>query len=1093
MSSTRVAVGATGLRRRTVALAAARRAEQGKAARAKAKSKLERGSTGSPYGQVKGGKLYVDGASVWERKTKDGHTFQPMDGLAPFDTLDEAEQQNAKDRLSEAISAVDSGLGAGNDGESRYHRVLVKQNMKVAAREALKLKKEAYKREYATCFKEWLLGKNTVLNDPIVHPRGYATYLEQFPRCISWAQDENEMTRAVKVFLYNLYMKGAQTEQEVEWEFRYLVYPVKKALEKLRAFRKDDSVPLDELKGGLNKGEWNPKDSTIVDKNGASARWPLELTWMKRAPDRENTEVPLALHPAINKYMRDGLVNTVSYEEWLNGDFSGVADDGTRELWTIVANRLWSRDDRMQAETTENMQGKPQFEGSVAPARGADIELRSAEYKGKVRAKKDGKCGALPRRAKMSNAEAKAQLDPLQGGSHFSVVEGDKAQPEPANEVPKPDAAANAEESATASTTVAGGNDDAPSADDGGGGGGQAQKSQGWLDWMLGRDGSSEADAGVVEAELDRPLAEIPATPSDQQPVDDDITASDLPEIPGGMKGDDDDDARREDETRSETGTDVTLPENDNNGGLSAVDESVQDMATYEEVQGEDANRQIDVVDEGTETEPPSEAVDDDSLSASEDTKENERRRAMKFGFLGGSASEKWRGADAREAMLGEYKDMLGDGYLTRPFTREAVDSMIENVDNALLKALGRGAPRSWLEGADEAVSSMMKKALDKGWATAGDSRAYAFGEIATRMAMMAPKFVHNDLKTRAETDRSAMERGGMNSHEAARVIGAALLIEDPAAQRKELKKIRALRKLDSLNYNSYVASIAAGAYARASDEAWDDVDASNDESVARENVEAGEVALLHSALTKVDAHVAGNVSKIPRLSKSEAVQMKEFVEMDGDLWRPYAERVVNDDATRLAFGKLLPPEQFVRFLTKAAEHVARLENSDVIVKQTMQRVADEMRQSGAGEASIKALLKEAGGKVSKAVVRMAGDAAVISANEVSQAASASQIRANDAITAAGENAMFNNDRRWELVEEYRRRNGMLPDSGGAASTDDASAAVQAQITQSESSQSTVAAQITQSGDGSEVKSIAERLRDNPRPRTPTKRFAIQD
>jgi hypothetical protein len=217
-------------------------------------------------------------------------------------------------------------------------------------------------RDYNACFQQWLLGKSDVLNNPIITTRGYTSYVERFPRVVNWVDAQVRLASEIKVYLVRLYTEGPRTEEEVEHEFRYLVWPLNNALRILQQARNAPTLGVEVLRG-VAGGAWDPQHQTA-----GGEPWPAELTYMGRIPDPLVKDVPPCLHPALNPYMRDQWVYSVSYREWLAGDFSKLRGD-SRELWEVVANRIYGRDDRMRKPTEDprDPQQEGGWEGGARP------------------------------------------------------------------------------------------------------------------------------------------------------------------------------------------------------------------------------------------------------------------------------------------------------------------------------------------------------------------------------------------------------------------------------------------------------------------------------------------------------------------------------------------------------------------------------------------------------------------------------------------------------------------------------------------------------------------------------------------------------
>lgn len=248
-------------------------------------------------------------------------------------------------------------LYKGNEADAFLQDKVADEMAKEVAQGVLEEKRGKPDRDYNACFQQWLLGKSDVLNNPLVTQRGYTSYIERFPRVVNWVDAQIRLASEIKIYLVRLYNEGPATEEEVEHEFRYLVWPLNNALTILQQARNDPSLGVDVLKG-VPGGEWDPQHQTA-----GGLPWPAELTFMGRVPDSNRTDVPPSLHPALNPYMRDHWVHSVSYKEWLANDYSKLRGDA-RELWEVVANRTFSRTDRMTKPAVDD--NDPQQQGEWA-------------------------------------------------------------------------------------------------------------------------------------------------------------------------------------------------------------------------------------------------------------------------------------------------------------------------------------------------------------------------------------------------------------------------------------------------------------------------------------------------------------------------------------------------------------------------------------------------------------------------------------------------------------------------------------------------------------------------------------------------------
>lgn len=288
-----------------------------------------------------------------------GPQFSPVGGVQAF--VSEGEKSAyLRDTMRQEVQ-----LYKGTAANEFLQDKVADEMAKEVAKGVLEEHKSRPDRDYNACFQSWLLGKNDVLNNPLITQRGYTSYVQKFPRVINWVDAQIRLASEIKVYLTRLYIEGPSTEEEVEHEFRYLVWPLNNALRVLQQARNDPSLGPEVLRG-VQGGAWDPQHQTAAD-----SPWPAELTYMGRVPDTARKDIPPCLHPALNPYMRDQWVYSVSYKEWLAGDYSKLRGD-SRELWEVVANRLYGRNDRMQKPKEDDTdpqqyggwQGAPRPEGA---------------------------------------------------------------------------------------------------------------------------------------------------------------------------------------------------------------------------------------------------------------------------------------------------------------------------------------------------------------------------------------------------------------------------------------------------------------------------------------------------------------------------------------------------------------------------------------------------------------------------------------------------------------------------------------------------------------------------------------------------------
>lgn len=286
-----------------------------------------------------------------------GPLFAPVGGVQAFTS--EGEKAVAlRETMKQEVQ-----LYKGAEADAFLQDKVADEMAREVAQGVLEEHKARPDRDYNACFQQWLLGKSDVLNNPIITTRGYTSYVERFPRVVNWVDAQVRLASEIKVYLVRLWTEGPRTEEEVEHEFRYLVWPLNNALRILQQARNAPTLGVEVLRG-VPGGAWDPQHQTAGNNP-----WPAELTYMGRVPDSSVKDVPPCLHPALNPYMRDQWVYSVSYREWLAGDYSKLRGD-SRELWEVVANRLYGRDDRMQkpAEDAEDPQQEGGWQGAARPA-----------------------------------------------------------------------------------------------------------------------------------------------------------------------------------------------------------------------------------------------------------------------------------------------------------------------------------------------------------------------------------------------------------------------------------------------------------------------------------------------------------------------------------------------------------------------------------------------------------------------------------------------------------------------------------------------------------------------------------------------------
>lgn len=278
--------------------------------------------------------------------------------------------------------------------ETRY-----KETKKRVARARAEKHKRRIESDYLRCFEAWTLGKNKLLNDRRITNWGYETLAGRFPRIPNFALQLVESTRLVHNYLFGLYMRGPQSEREIEVYFKYLVWPVQEALRKLQVLNGNDNLTLDDLHAGptgvlvanfkaprakfhyrVKQGQYNRMDLKYKEF------WPRDLVFLGFGR-KEGNKVPLNLDPTINRFMRPGVINAVSYKEWCDGDYSALSPD-VRELWELTNERMEGRDDRNArpgaAEDTFAIPSVGASKESLQPIENAAVGLQWPQATDKV-------------------------------------------------------------------------------------------------------------------------------------------------------------------------------------------------------------------------------------------------------------------------------------------------------------------------------------------------------------------------------------------------------------------------------------------------------------------------------------------------------------------------------------------------------------------------------------------------------------------------------------------------------------------------------------------------------------------------------------
>lgn len=321
---------------------------------------ISRRSRPAPTPRAPGTKAPLHIPFAWDaNKTR----FQPVGGTQAYSSEGEKKAAIKEDFIQKVT------LYKKQEADVFLNDTVADEMAKEVAKEVIEEHKSQPDRDYNECFQQWLLGKNKTLNNPLITQRGYTSYVERFPRVVNWVDAQIRIAGEIRVYLHRLYVEGPATEEEVEHEFRYLVWPLNNALRLLQQARDDPALGVDVLRG-VPGGAWD-----VANQTADGQAWPDELTWLGRVPDSQRNDVPLCLHPALNPYMRDKWVYSVSYQEWLRGDYSKLKGPA-RELWEVVANRTYGRPDRMQQpvpgddpQGESNWDGRPDGQWNAVPVK----------------------------------------------------------------------------------------------------------------------------------------------------------------------------------------------------------------------------------------------------------------------------------------------------------------------------------------------------------------------------------------------------------------------------------------------------------------------------------------------------------------------------------------------------------------------------------------------------------------------------------------------------------------------------------------------------------------------------------------------------
>jgi hypothetical protein len=288
----------------------------------------------------------------WSQKP----SWEPVAGIDPYiNDKQERDLRYLQKKLLQIEEDVRNGeLGSFSSAETQQsYMEALKKNI---GGRLVKQDTDAVTKDYEKCFKRWLLGKEDLLNSPKITPHGYTSLAERFPRATNFATMQLDVTDKIRTYLVGLYIRGPQSEREIEIYFKYLVYPVQEAIDLFRQANGiiSEGFGLDEFHAGATgelitiKGD---PPLTAVRSSGGAVQWPKELVFEGKGRQRDS-KIPLALDPCINKYMRPAYTAAVSYEEYLSKDYSALGED-VKVLWEVANDRSFAREDRMIRPGTE--------------------------------------------------------------------------------------------------------------------------------------------------------------------------------------------------------------------------------------------------------------------------------------------------------------------------------------------------------------------------------------------------------------------------------------------------------------------------------------------------------------------------------------------------------------------------------------------------------------------------------------------------------------------------------------------------------------------------------------------------------------------
>ncbi len=239
----------------------------------------------------------------WSNTTS---TFAPVGGTADLAAAQEA------DKLARAV-AFDANIPA--EQKTFFIEHLTKK--------ALEKSVEQRNSNYEKNFKLWLLGNHKALNDKRVTPFGHDSvrHIPGGESAFNFAlQQINTMTE-VKRFMMKLYLRGPQSQKEIEYYYRYLVAPINDRMQEQGIDVEEEDDPVEALLTSLSDG----KDARVLMVDGVGMN----------AKQIHDTETPLPLNPLVNLYLNDEVSTeywSVNWEDW-NSYEDGSMDKTKRFPW----------------------------------------------------------------------------------------------------------------------------------------------------------------------------------------------------------------------------------------------------------------------------------------------------------------------------------------------------------------------------------------------------------------------------------------------------------------------------------------------------------------------------------------------------------------------------------------------------------------------------------------------------------------------------------------------------------------------------------------------------------------------------------------